>query len=122
MSITLNSKVYNWAQFDPNGVSRYLETSSGVPTGYSNLTAKVTVGSGKTQKVKWRLAIPTVATEASSCSCPGAVLSTDYIEVSAEVASNGALASRSDLLARLRSLVLTTQFASSIENLVQPSS
>lgn len=121
MPITLNSKVYNWAQFDPNGVSRYLETSAGVPTAFSNLTAKVTVGTGKSQKVKWRLAIPTVATDPSACACPGEVLNTDYIEVTAEVGSGGSLVSRQDLLARLRSLVLTTQFGDSINNLVQPS-
>lgn len=122
MAITLDSKVYNWAQFDPSGTSRYMETSGGYPSSFSPLTVKVTTGTGKTQKVKWRLAVPTVATVDSDCSCAGAVLSTDYVSIEFDVSSTGTLASRVDLLDRIQDLVLNAQFIASVENLVQPAS
>lgn len=122
MSIIINGKTYNWAQFDPSGTSRYMETSSGYPSGFSPLTAKVTLGSGKTQKVKWRLAVPTVATVDSDCSCAGTVLSTDYVTLEFDMSSTGLLASRVDLLDRIQGLVLNAQFIASVENLVQPAS
>jgi hypothetical protein len=120
VSIILNSKTYNWAQFDPAGASRYTETAGGVPTSFSPLTARVSEGTGKTRKVKWRLAIPTVATTDSDCSCAGTVLSTDYVNIEIDLSATGTLASRQDILARLQALVLTAQFEASVENLVQP--
>lgn len=118
--ITLNGKEYNWAQFDQSGASRYLETSSEFPNGASPLTAKVS-STGKARKVKWRLAIPTVAAGSTSCSCPGEVQSTDYLVIEADLSAVGTLASRADMLARIKSLVLTTAFGDSITKLVQPS-
>lgn len=120
MSITLNGKVYNFAQFDQNGTSRFINSSSDTPSGFSPLTARVSGPTAKAMKVKWRLAIPTVATEASSCSCPGAVLSTDYVTIECDLASNGSATSRADVLARITSLVGSTQFGASITTLVQP--
>lgn len=120
MSIVINSKTYNWAQFDQNSVSRYLETSAGVPNGYSPLTNKVNAdGAGKSSTVKWRLAIPTIAAADSECSCAGAVLSTDYVEVTFQVSKTGTLASRQDLRLRLAGLVANAQFIASVDNLVQ---
>lgn len=120
MPITLNSKVYNWAQFDQSGTSRYLETSNAMPTGYSPLTARVTMSTGKSQKVKWRLAIPTVATADSPCGCVGAVLGTSYVTIEVDVPSTGTLTDRTDLLARVVSLVSTTEFGDSVKKLIQP--
>lgn len=123
MAITLNTKVYNWAQYDSNAVSQYLETAGGFPTSFSLLTNKVTpVGPGKTRKVKWKLAVPTVATVDTGFDKAGTVLQTEYITVEFEVAASGTLVQRTDLLNRLKSLVLTAEFAASINTLVQPSS
>lgn len=120
MAITLNTKVYNWGQFDPSGASRYLETSGSVPSSYSNLTAKVTVSTGKSQRVKWRLAIPVVTTVDSACGCVGEVLRTTYVDVVADLPTTGTLAERQDARLRLAGLVSAAQFVAAWDNFVAP--
>lgn len=120
MSITLNTKVYNWSQFDPSGASRYLETSGSVPSSFSNLTAKVTVTTGKTNRVKWRLAIPVVATADSACGCVGEVIRTTYIDVVADLPATSTLAERQDARLRLKDLIATAQFIASFDTFVAP--
>lgn len=121
MSITLNSKVYNWAQFDQNGTSRYIESSAGIPNGFSPLTNKVSQadGAGKSQQVKWRIAVPVLATEDSACACDGAVLETDYVELTFTLSKTSTLAIRQDLRLRLASLVANAQYIASVDNLTQ---
>lgn len=127
MAITLNSVAYNWVGFDPSGTSRWTATAGGVATAFSNLTARVTIGgiddktkAARMSKVKWRIQIPVIATEDSSCSCVGAILRTGYTDVSADFSPTATLAERTDMLARLRALVLTTDFGNSFLSLTQP--
>lgn len=119
MTFTLNGKIYTWAQFDNSGVSRYLDTSSDYPSGASPLTARVS-SAGKTRKVKWRLAIPTVAAASSACSCPGEVLNTDLVQIEADLSAFGTLTSRTDVAARIKDLVSSQGFIDSITKLIQP--
>lgn len=118
MSITLNSKVYNFAGFDPNAVSQYQETSAGVPTAASDLTNRVSKGA-KVRRVKWRLIVPIVATDPSACSCPGNVLRTTYVDVEFTIPADSTLAERQDARLRLASLIANTQYIASVDNLVQ---
>lgn len=126
MAITLNSVVYNWVGFDPSGTSRWTATAGGLATSFSNLTARVTIGgfegASKTprmSKSKWRLTVPIIATENDACACAGTVLRTTYVDISADFHPASTLAERTDVLARLRALVLTTQFSDSYLNLSQ---
>lgn len=122
MSITLNTKVYNWGQFDPSGTGRYFNSGTGVPSSFSNLTAKVTYGQGgKSSRVKWRLVLPVVATEASACACPSDVLRTHYVDVTYDSPSTSSTAERTDVRLRLKDLIASPEFISSWDNLVQPS-
>lgn len=126
MAITLNSVVYNWAGFDPSGTSRWTATAGGLATAFSNLTARVTIGGidankvARMSKVKWRVNIPVIATEDSGCACVGSVLRTSYVDVAADFHPTATIAERTDALARLRALVLTTQFGDSFTALTQP--
>lgn len=128
MSIILNSVTYNWAGFDPSSTSRWVATAGGVATSFANLTTRVTTGGvdgkgatkvARMSKVKWRLNTPTIATEDSDCVCVGSVLRTYYVDVSADFDPTATLAERTDALARLRALVLTTEFGNSFLQLVQ---
>lgn len=121
MSIVLNSKTYNSIGFNANGQSVFKETSAGVAAGFSYLTSKVSTSTGKADStVKWNLSMPIVATVDSSCSCAGSVLRTDYIRVEASFGSGSPAVERTDALARLRALVLTTEFENSFLSLNQP--
>lgn len=125
MSITLNSVMYNWAGFDPSGTSRWTATAAGVASAFSNLTARVTIGSqaskdARPSRAKWRIQVPVIATEDSTCGCVGTVLRAAYADVVVDFAATATAAERTDMLARIRSLVLTPEFEGSITNLVQP--
>lgn len=121
MAIVLNSKTYNAVGFNANGQSVFKETSSGVPAGFSYLTSKVGVGSGKGDtSVKWNLSLPIVATTDSACACSGGLLRTDYVRIESTFGSGTPLAERTDVLARLRDLVLTPEFENSFLGLTQP--
>lgn len=120
MSIVLNSKTYNPIGYDQNAVSVFIEQSSGVPAGFSRLTDKVNAGNSKSDgSVKWKMTIPVIATEDSSCACSGEALRTYYVSIDVSVPSGSLKAERDDVLARITDLVATTQFASSISSLVQ---
>lgn len=119
MAITLNSKVYNWAQFDSNGTGRWIHSPDGVPNANSMLTAKVT-SNGKAQKVTWKLTVPTVAIDDSACGCEGAVLRTAYLTITADFANTSNATERADDLQRLQDLTENAQFIASISSLLQP--
>lgn len=123
MSLVLNGKTYDFAGFDQNGVSTFKETSSGIPGGFSYVTCKVTTPNTTKadSQVKWRLTMPILASEDSSCACEGAVLRMYRWEDGKSVIPSGSLlAERQDFLARVTALVATTQYIASVNNLVQP--
>lgn len=123
MSITLNSKVYDFAGFDAQSLSNYKYTAGGIPTGFGRLTAKVDDGGiSANTKVRWKLKVPVVATEDSECACVGGVLREYIVDIVITVPPGSLSAERTDLEAQLGDLVASSQFATSITSLTQPSS
>lgn len=121
-NIVLNSKTYAGIGFNQNGQSVFKESSAGIPSGFSYLTDKVNTGTGKSDtSVKWNLSVPVIATEDTDCSCAGDTLRTSYIRIEVSVGAGSSAAERTDLLARIRDLVGTTQFGGSITALDQAS-
>lgn len=122
-TITLNSKAYAWGGFSSQNFASWRFSGGGTVGEFSYLTNKVEAGSSKrASSIRWNLAIPYVATEATACACPGAVLGTDFVKLLVEPSVTSTTASRTDLLARIRSLVLTDEFENSVVNLTQQSS
>lgn len=124
MSITLNSKVYNFVGFDKNGVSVYQEVSAGVPTGFSYLTCRVVQSTDNKADVavRWRLTMPIVAATDSDCSCAGSVLRTyRYDEGKVSIPAAALAAERTDFALRLKDLVASAAYQASITSLTQPS-
>lgn len=123
MSIVLNSKTYNWSGWTPQGASSFIETSGGVPNSFSPLTAQVTLNESKTaNRISWKLKVPYVVTEDSSCGCLGDVIDEDIVDIVVRPSRKRSAAGRTDLLARIRDLVDTSQFGNSITSLTTPSS
>lgn len=120
-NITLNTKVYTPAQMDQSGAYRYFNNGTGVPTSFSNLTAKVALGP-KQSRVRWRLAIPVIATDPSACACPSDVLRVHYVDVTYDAPSTAPTTERSDARLRLKDLVANAQFIDAWDNLIQPTS
>lgn len=122
MSITLNSKVYPFAGFDSQSLSTYVNRDSGVPSGFSRLTARVDEGSASANtKVRWKLKVPVVSTEDSECSCAGALLREYAVDLVVTVPPGSTAAERTDLEARIVDLVASSEFSASIISLIQPS-
>ena len=120
MSISLNSKVYNFDGYDRNGVAVYTERSGGVSTSFSILT----FGLERLKdydRLTIRLSLPVVATEDSSCSCVGSVLRTTRMTWVIEEPSTSTTLELTDLEARLSDLTSTTQFSGFVINRVKPS-
>lgn len=107
-TVTLNSKAYPWANWTPTGLSRFVNAGSTV-VGNSSLTfgSKVLKGTVDGSVV---LAVPVLVAADSTCGCAGEVKFTNYTTVRRQVSPLSTLAERTDELARLRGLVLTTQF------------
>lgn len=121
MNFTLNTKVYSGVGFNANNQSVYKYTGAGMPSGFSYLTASVKTGTGTAAStVRYNLSVPHVATEASTCACPGTVISTDYVRIEVSVPSGSTLADRQNILLSIRDLVGTVAFKDSVELLTQP--
>lgn len=122
MSVILNGKTYSWSQFDANGVARFVHAIvGGISSGFSQLTGKVTIGSGKTNRVKWKLGIPTITTEAGECcSNVGEVKSLAVTTIELELPSVYTSTERQEMLLQLIDLVQTQAFEDSVVLLTQP--
>lgn len=120
MSITLNSKVYNFDGFDRNGVAVYTERSGSVPTSFSTLTWGLEQGKDVT-KCTVRMSMPIVAAADSECSCAGAVQRTFRFTWTLEVPSTSTTAERTDWEARISSLTGVAQFDAFLISLIKPS-
>lgn len=118
-NIVLNTKTYNGSGI-ANGVASYMERSSGLAAGFSPLTAAVKALESGKSRISWKLFQPTVAAEASSCSCPGQVLRVNDANIGVRLDPGATLAERTDFALRLKDLVASTEFQSSIINLQQP--
>lgn len=122
-TITLNTKAYNWAGFNTQQQSVWKYAGSGIPVDFSYLTNRtVSSTGGKQSTVRWNLSVPHVATEATSCACPGGLLGTDYVRIEVQVRPGSTTSERADLLARIQGLVAHADFASSLNTLSQPTS
>lgn len=124
MSITLNTKIYNFDGHSTSGFSMYTERSAGVSTGFSPLTSKVENGnitSGAKTKIRWKLKLPVIATASDACACEGQPLRESIVDLVVTLDPKATAAERADILARLQDLVLTTEFTASVSSLVQPS-
>ena len=121
-TITLNTKAYQWSGFTSADYGSWRYAGGGLASEFSYLTNQVKVGGGKqSSEIKWNLAVPHIADEASACACPGGVLDTDYVRILVQPGPMSSTVSRTDLLARIRSLVATNEFGNSVVNLEQQS-
>lgn len=107
-TIVLNSHNYAWANWTPTGLSRFAFAGA-VVSGTSNLTFGNKTTS-KTVTGQAVLSIPVVSTEDSECGCTGTILRQLYTTIRRDCAPNATAAELTEGLARLRSLVLTSQF------------
>lgn len=118
--IVLNLKTHNPAGYiQPGNIAQWKHLPEDTPaTGASTLSLDIRAGKGSaagTTKVQWKLKIPTVATEANSCVCPGQVLDFTIMDLVLTLPDGGLPSVRDDLLSRIQSLVETNEFKASVQ-------
>lgn len=119
-NLTLNTKTYT-GQGITNGVTTYLETSAGVASGYSPLTAVVRPSSdGKApSRISWKLKVPVVASGLAGVP-DGTVLRFIEVDITARSAPLATAAEMTHVALAVKDLAATTVFQSSLASLVQP--
>lgn len=121
MSLTLNTKVYPFTGFVQGAIARYLNAGGGTASSFRTATAKVEAeNSNGDIKVRWKLRLPTVVSEAT-CACPGGVVRENFADFVITMSSSALAAERTDLALSLKDLVASPEFQASITNLQTPS-
>lgn len=122
-NVVLNTKTYTYSS-DQAGIITWLETSGGIPTGFSRLTMSLREPNdptkGSPHRVDLRLRVPIVADESSICNCVGEILRWEDVRISVEIPSSGTTAERTDFALRLKDLLANAQVQSALASLVRP--
>lgn len=122
MAITLNTKAYTFRGFNAQAISVFLNTAAGVARGFLSLTAKIDGGPGSDSlKVRWKLKLPTVATTADACACPGTMVREIFADIVVTVPASATQAERDDMALQLKDLTATPEFQASVKALTAPS-
>lgn len=113
-NIVLNTKTYSGSGIQ-NGVAAFVERSGGIAASFSQL--KMSERIDTKIRGKATLDLPVVATEATSCSCPGTVLRVADANLQFRMDTTMTTAERTDFADRLKDLVSSAQFRAMIINL-----
>lgn len=117
MSIILNTKTYGFSGI-ANAISTFVNRDGGIAAAFSTITASLRFDT----KVRgqWKLEVPIVAEEASSCACPGDVVKVSDLNLSFRLDKGLTTAERTDFALRVKDLVASPEFQASIINLALP--
>lgn len=121
-SITLDTLTYAVVS-NNNGITTWRETSGGVPTSFSPLTARVQAPTkeGGVYRTEWKLKVPVVAATDTACVCAGGVLRFTDITLTVLLPSNSTTAERTHISTCLQNLTANAaNFQPSIISLTQP--
>lgn len=120
-NIVLNTKTYSGRGLS-NLIASWVNTASGLLAAFAQLTGSVRLPQGKDAKanIQWRLRVPIVATEASSCACPGSLVDEIDAYIQVRVSQGVTDTVRTDFALQLKDLVATPEFQASITSFQQP--
>jgi hypothetical protein len=116
-SITLDTHVYAPAGVS-GGIATWMNREGDFPLGFSKLTESVRgPSSDGSYRVLFKLDVPKVATEDSSCNCAGSLLSNAVATVDVKIPGNFDSTDRTTLYLRLKQLVEDAVMVAAIETL-----
>jgi hypothetical protein len=117
-NVTLNSVVYYPSARNQTTGFVWVDRTSGYPNGQGLLSYSGPVSKGtNTKRVGFRLDLPTVATADDTCACAGDLVNSNGVTIYVDVDTRSSVAQRTDLVARITSLVASGVFVSAVENL-----
>lgn len=118
-NITLNTKVYV-GQGVVNALATYLNSATGIFSGFAWVKARVNSSDPKYIRVKWNGSQPVIAASDSSCACTGEVLRFSDFDITVRCGRMSTTTERTDLALTIKDLTATTEFQDSIINYKQP--
>lgn len=119
-TIVLNSLNYV-GQGVINGLSHFWERSAGIVNGFRHLQNSIGLSQDKTH-VKWKLTVPYLVEEDSSCACTGAKQYEDtLVDIVVRFDKKLPAAHRDATQTSIENLVVTQQFRDSVKLLLQAS-
>lgn len=114
-SITLATRVYV-PMGVANGIARWIYRGDAVFHGTSELTQSVKGPSKEgVDRIRLKLAIPNVATEASACACPGSVKDSAFANLEVVVPDAWSDAQRLELHARIVDAAASAIFGQAVK-------
>lgn len=117
-NIVLDTKTYVGNGI-ANAIASYFDRSGGIAASFAKLTGSVR--NDTKSRIQWKLSVPTVATEASSCACPGQVLRVADVDISVRFDPGATQTERDVVLAQIQDLVQVSEFTGSVSSLTPPS-
>lgn len=123
-SVTLNSVVYAPGGSD-KGTVTWVNRDGGVLNSFSTLRQNYQDGNGAATsgsasaatKVVFRLAVPVVATQDSTCACTGKLLKSSTVQISVWMDPALTAAERADIAARAKDLAASAVFTAAVASL-----
>lgn len=115
-NVTLNSVVYA-PNGTSNGVATWANRSGGYGTSFSFLTEKMTQSNPDIVRFEFKLTVPIVETVGTSTDAIGDLLRTTTAFVTMLMPANSTAAERTDMKARMVSLIASTPFTDAVGNL-----
>lgn len=119
MSLTLNTKVYTFGGII-QGITSYINRDLGLAALFSVVTASLRIDS--MIRETWKLTMPFPVDPESPCCNTDPVAGFCEAKIEIRMSPNVPASVRADFALRLKDLVATTEFQSSITSLVQPAS
>lgn len=120
-NVTLNTKTYGFSS-DQNGLVTMLETSGGIPTGFSPFSFRLDApkSGGQVYRASWNLALPVVATVDSDCTCVGQELRRYAFRSEALIPVTSTTAERTDFGLRIKDVFALAMVQTMMSGLVRP--
>lgn len=116
-NVTLNSVVYSPRERQNSNGFVYVDKTSTYPAGQGELSfsGPTVRNGGSVKRVGFRLTFPSVATEASTCACPGSITAESVVTIYVDVDTRQSATELVDLCARIDSLVSTPLFTNAVK-------
>lgn len=118
--LALNSVVYKPSNRIGSTGFVWTDRTSAYPAGQGEVSftgATPKDKAGRVKRVGFRLNMPAVASESDACACAGSLVNENIVTIYVDVDTASSLTQRTDLLARIASLVASTPFGNAVKNL-----
>lgn len=116
--LTLDGVVFSPSNIT-GGVATWVDRTGGIPAAFAPITLQVRTPSqqAKNYRVVSKFVRPTIASEPSSCACPGDVQRQLIAEINVVIPPGSTLTEREEFLDQLQAFIASANFTGAVEDL-----